>query len=561
MNRRYDVGIYTRLSVEDTANSAKGKRKGNPFQRDSTSIENQKVMLREYALLRGWNVVDTYTDDGFSGGNFHRPGFERMVADAEAGRIDLILVKDLSRLGRDYIEVGRYTDEVFPRLGCRFIALMDDIDSEGNDDLLPFRSLLNDYHLRDLSRKIRSVLHAKAHAGEYIGSYAPYGYIKNPDHPARLAVDPYAADIVRRIFTLRAQKTGYAKIAAALNNDGILPPRAYWFQREGRENPYRHVTVWTDRTVKLMLHNEVYLGHTVKLITGTRSYKDKTTVHRPEEAWARADNTHEAIVSQEMWNAVQRISLSRCNPADVKKPERSLFAGLLVCSNGHSMVCTSTVQRRKTDGRVVRYPRYYCSLHSRTGGAECSWHTISEKVLLKLVQADVQSQLAMAEIDEEGVVDRLRSRHSLPALLDTKKELEQLSDRMHELDGLGMSLYEDRLAGKISPETFQSLTAAADTERAEKQAKHRQLSKALAAAEQVAHDVDEWIQRLRAYLALDQPDRNTLHELIESIEIGERVGDFSNRVQDVRITYRFVGQMGGELDGRTESGDLLPSKS
>jgi len=544
MDRLYDVGVYVRLSVEDNANSAK-RQGGNPFQDQSVSIENQTAILTEYAMLRGWNLVQVYADDGFSGGNFQRPAFLRMVEDARAGRINLILCKDLSRLGRDYIEVGRYTDEVFPALGCRFIALMDDIDSEGNDDLLPFRSLLNDYHLKDLSRKIKSVLHAKAKAGEYIGAFAPYGYIKNPENTTQLIPDPYAAEVVRRIFSMRRDGASRFKIAAALNNEGILAPRAYWFHREGRENPYNTISEWRDCTVKYVLKNEVYLGHSVTMKTGTRSYKDKTPVNKPKENWARMENTHEPLISQDVWDAVRAVDRSKPAPAMKKAPEPSLFAGLLRCMDcGHTLGRNIDRQTRK-DGREVIYYSYTCTYHMQTGRTRCSPHRIYELTLLQFIRADVQAQLELAELHTERIADRLRLQRALPSLMETKKELEQLTKRIGELEVLGASLYEDRLSGIITPESFLSLSASADEERSEKQAVCNRLTETLAAAEQATQDVTMWIDSLRQYLSLEKPDRAMLDALIEKIEIGEREGSGKQRRQDVRITYRFVGQMGG----------------
>ena len=238
MSRQYNAGLYVRLSIEDASNSAKSK-KGNPFASVSDSIENQQTILSGYAEINGWNVIKIYSDDGFSGGNFHRPQFEEMIEDAKKGAIDLILVKDLSRFGRDYINVGHYVEDVFPSLGVRFIALMDDIDTEGNADILPFRSILNDYHLKDLSRKIKSVLHAKAKAGEYLNS-VPYGYMRNPANPRRLVIDEHAAAVVKRIFDMRSANTGLGKIIAVLNREGILCPRAYYYQQADKQEQYKY---------------------------------------------------------------------------------------------------------------------------------------------------------------------------------------------------------------------------------------------------------------------------------------------------------------------------------
>lgn len=548
MERRYNVGLYLRLSVEDSVNSQ--KRNGNPFQHESTSIENQRDILTEYVNLQGWDVTKVYPDDGWSGGGFNRPQFQEMIRDAEAGLIDLILVKDLSRLGRDHIEVDHYVEDVFPSLGVRFIALMDNIDSEGGSDILPFRSLLNDYHLKDLSRKIKSVLYAKAKAGEYVGAFAPYGFKKDPERHGRLAIDPYAAVVVRRIFDLRLQRLGYAKIAGILNGEGVLAPRAYCYASEGKANPYKVVPLWQYRTVKVILENEVYLGHSVKMKKGTLSYKNKTFIDRPKENWIRVEDTHEAIISQEVWDAVQAIDLRRSDPAERKKPERSLFAGLLFCDNGHSMVCNTGTKRRNED--VKKHRSYSCGLYRRTGGAECSWHTISEEALLRIVREDVQRQLERISVDEQRVVNEIQSRLTEVSLEETKKGLRKLFARLEELEALGAKLYEDRLNGVINLDTFMRLSADAEAERETVQAEHERLSKALETAERQALDINRWISSIRSYLAMDAPDTVTLRELIKRIEIGERESKSKGkgRRQAVKIIYRFVGSMGGETNGK-----------
>ena len=227
MKKLYKVGIYCRLSVDDASNSAKAK--GYIPADESASIENQYELLSKFVMLNGWTEVKAYRDDGYSGGNFQRPGFLEMLEDARHGLINLILVKDLSRLGRDFVEVGRYTDVIFPSLGCRFVSVLDCLDSEGdNTDMLHFRSLMNDYHLKDLSGKIKSVLHAKMRSGQYVAAYAPYGYRKSEEDRHRLVIDEEAAAVVRWMFELRRTGMAYGKIAGVLNGEGILSPRWYW---------------------------------------------------------------------------------------------------------------------------------------------------------------------------------------------------------------------------------------------------------------------------------------------------------------------------------------------
>lgn len=541
MDRRYNAGLYLRLSVEDGQNPK--KRNDNPFKSESTSIENQRDILTGYVRLRGWDVAKIYIDDGFTGGNFDRPAFQEMVRDAEAGLIDLILVKDLSRFGRSHIEVDHYVEDVFPALGVRFIALMDNIDSEGGADILPFRSLLNNYYLKDISRKIKSVIHAKAKAGEYVGAVAPYGYKKHSDNCGRLVVDSYAADVVRRIFEMRLQRMGYCKIAAALNVDGILPPRVYCYASEGKPNPFTTAAVWSDTTIKKILCSEVYLGHSVKLKKRSFSHKHKACVSRPEDEWARVENTHEAIISQDVWDAVQGVDLKNYDPTKRKAPTVSLFSELLYCADcGSTMAGGFTTTNRKSG--VVKIRTYTCRLHRRTGGSKCSWHTISEPVLIEIVRQDMQSQLERASVDEGKVVNEIQKRLSSISLEKAKNEHRQLSARLEDLDAQAASLYEDRLGGAINLNTFMRLSAVLEAARTEAQVKYESLSKNLEDAEQQIFDINGWIKGIRSYLALDEPDFDTLHELIDRIEVDEAEGKGKKRRQAVKIVYRFVGFMG-----------------
>ena len=247
IEKTYNVGIYCRLSNDD-------ERDG-----ESVSIENQYEILSRFVMLNGWIEVKTYRDDGYSGGNFQRPGFLEMLEDARHGLINLILVKDLSRLGRDFVEVGRYTDVIFPSLGCRFVSVLDCLDSEGdNTDMLHFRSLMNDYHLKDLSGKIKSVLYAKKKSGQYLTAYAPYGYRKSDEDKHRLVVDDEAAAVVQEVYRMRCSGMAYGKIAAALNSQGILSPRWYWELHYGKKGGCKYSKLWTYATVKNILNDTVY---------------------------------------------------------------------------------------------------------------------------------------------------------------------------------------------------------------------------------------------------------------------------------------------------------------
>ena len=536
MNKQYNVGLYLRLSVEDAFNSAK-RGKVNTLQNDSTSIENQRVLLAEYADMQGWNVVQVYSDDGFSGGAFdNRPAFQRMMRDAEIGLINLILVKDLSRFGRDYIETGRYTDEVFPALGVRFIALMDNIDSEGNDDLLPFRSILNDYHLKDLSRKVKSVMMAKAEKGEYIGTWAPYGFIKDPACKNRLLVDEYAAEVVRRIFDMRIQGFGFARIAAALNNEGILSPRTYAYMLAGTDKPAK---VWASCVVKDILINEAYIGHAVKFKTGYLSYKNRYVVYKPEDEWIRCENVYTPIVSQEVWDAVRQLDDTN-RKAAVTTSDYSLFYKLLRCADcGGSMIHKKSTSTSRVTGEKRIGHAYICTKHHNSGGSVCTRHTIREDILLAIVREDISKRLESLDIDENRIALEVQRRFNGESLDEAKKRRNQIAVRLEELAALGRKLYEDRLKGIISVDTFKALSEESESDRLAVKAEHEQLSECISSEERRALEVGSIIPKLHDFLSLENVTNETLAALIDRIIVSESEGRSKYRTHDVQIVYRY----------------------
>lgn len=295
--KTYNVGIYCRLSNDD-------ERDG-----ESVSIENQKLLLQNYVRQRGWNEVDTYIDDGYSGTNFDRPGVKRLIEDAKAKRINVILVKDLSRFGRNYIEFGQYTDYLFPSLGCRFIALNNGIDTEstnGSTDVMCFLNLFNEFYSRDTSKKVKAVKKACAENGKFMGTYPAYGYKRDPADKHHLVINEDTAPVVRRIFEMRAAGTGFHAIAVMLNEEGIPSPGVLYYQRKGQTDPRRVNHKWADQTVKNIVRSEVYIGNMVQGKTGTLSYKSRKLINKPEEEWIRVEGTHEPIsgfqICQELKN-------------------------------------------------------------------------------------------------------------------------------------------------------------------------------------------------------------------------------------------------------------------
>ncbi len=545
MQKRYKVGIYCRLSVDDASNSAKAK--GYIPADESVSIENQYALLSRFVMLNGWTEVKAYRDDGYSGGSFQRPGFLEMLEDARHGLIDLILVKDLSRLGRDFIEVGRYTDVIFPSLGCRFVSVLDCLDSEGdNTDMLHFRSLMNDYHLKDLSGKIKSVLHAKMRSGQYIAAYAPYGYRKSAEDRHRLVIDEEAAAVVRRMFELRRTGMAYGKIAGVLNSEGILSPRWYWAVKYGNGS-CKYAKLWMYATVKNVLANEVYTGTLVQNQTGSRSYKDSTMICKPESEWIRHEGAHEAIISPELWTAVQAVNQEKSLiAADNAPPKPFLFTGKLICADCKAPLQGNRENQRRKNGTSKRYVSYFCSRYAASGHGACSRHTIYEMTLTELVMSEIRAHAEKLELDEAAVLDRLQRQRSAASAEHTegiRREITKLRRRIYELEQSTAKLYEDKVCGVLTPAAFSVLMQKSEQERLQKAERLEELLSETQRQEQTTADMQHWAGLVRKHMHIRELDRETVDELIDHIEVGESAVVDGKRVRDIKIFYRFVGNV------------------
>ena len=545
MKKLYKVGIYCRLSVDDASNSAKAK---NYIPADeSVSIENQYELLSKFVMLNGWTEVKSYRDDGYSGGNFQRPGFLEMLEDARHGLINLILVKDLSRLGRDFVEVGRYTDVIFPSLGCRFVSVLDCLDTEGdNTDMLHFRSLMNDYHLKDLSNKVRSVLHAKMRSGQYITAYAPYGYRKSAEDRHRLVIDEEAAAVVRRMFELRRAGMAYGKIAAVLNSEGILSPRWYWAKLYGNGS-CKYANLWMYATVKNVLTSEVYTGNLIQNQTGSRSYKDDTMIYKPESEWIRHEALHEAIISPEVWNEVQAINRERTLlSADNAPPKPFLFTGKLICTDCKAPLQGNRETQRRKNGTSKKYVSYFCSRYTASGYGACSRHTIYEMTLTELVLSEIRAHAEALELDEAAALDRLQAQRTAADAErqeSVRQEIGKLRRRVYELEQMTAKLYEDKVCGSISAASFAVLLEKTEQERRQRTDRLDTLLAEVRQYEQSAADIQSWAAVVRKHLHIRELDRETVDELIDRIEVGEKTVVDGKNVRDIKIYYRFVGNI------------------
>ena len=535
--KTYNVGIYCRLSNDD-------ERDG-----ESVSIENQKLLLQSYVRQMGWNEIDVYIDDGYTGTNFNRPGVQRLIEDAKAKRINLILVKDLSRFGRNYIEIGQYTDYLFPSLGCRFIALNNGIDTEsrnGSTDVMCFLNLFNEFYSRDTSKKVKAVKRACAESGKFMGTYPAYGYKRDPADKHHLVIDEDTAPIVRRIFSMRATGMGFTGIAAQLNEEGIPSPGMLYYQRRGKADPRRVNHKWAGETVKHLIRNEVYIGNMVQGKTGTVSYKNKKLISKPEDEWIRVEGTHEPIISQDVWDTVQGIDQKRVRKNAASDGIRSVFTGLVYCAECGFKMRNHTEKFTYKDGSPGRYSSFICGNYARSGKSACTIHTIYENVLEQIVLEDIREKARFAAHDPEMLAQhilRLKDKEAQSHRTSCEQELKAVKTRLDELERLMQSLYEDKYSGTVPQSVFQTLIRKYETERAKKAAALPELELKLKAHMENRQDAGRWTEIIRQYTEITKLDESMLFALVDRIEVGEAQKVRGVRVRDVKVYYRYVGNV------------------
>lgn len=531
------AGLYYRLSQED-------ERAG-----ESLSIENQKKILEKYAHDNGFEIVDEYIDDGWSGTNFNRPGVQRLLEDAKNGRINVIIVKDLSRFGRNYIEVGQYTDYLFPTYNIRFIAVGDNVDSAVTEnsgmDMTPIMNVFNEWHAANTSKKIKAVIEANAKEGIYRCSYAPYGYIKGDDEKRLPVVDSEAAANVRRIFEMRASGVSPNHIAQTFNDEGILPPADYKEAKYGIPNTRKTHHLWSVTAIKQIVTNPTYLGHLVQMRTTNVSYKNKKQIKRDPEDMVWVYNTHEAIVSQELWDKCREMEASVSQGKKNKTGYVNPLSGLVYCADcGNKMYIKYNNTRHKRGGERTYYrENFTCGAYSKFGERACTSHYIQIKILNQLVLADIRSKMNLVLTDEKRAREEFLSRNEQLSTAEAaadRKKLTQSTRRLAELDKLIGSVYEDKVLGKIPEEVCINLLQKYQNEK-------KSLIETVTALEKKAQNVrddaanaDEFIRRLKAYMEVPELTREMCMELIEFITVDECPGKYSKAPREIHIYYKLI---------------------
>ena len=525
----YNVGIYMRLSKDD-------ERAG-----ESLSIENQRNILTAYVREQGWTLIDEYVDDGISGVSFDRPGVQRLLEDAKTGRINLILCKDLSRFGRNYIMVGQYLDYIFPCYNIRFIALNDNVDTANAQssgmDMMPIMNIFNEWHSANTSKKLRISAEAGAKAGKYHATFYAFGYLKGDDDKRTPVIDPYAAPIVRRIFEMRASGESLKKIADTLNAEHIPTPKEYQYSRIGKTDPSNYTHIWASTNVKLILNNPIYIGTLAQHRSSSVSYKNHKRVFYDKADWIVIENHHEPIVTQELWDKVREIDKSVSRGKRNKKGELAPLSGFLYCDScGYKMK-----QEYIRGAKNLRYSTYTCGFHSRYGKGYCTNHRIYTSIITELIVQDIRTKIQLT-VDEDKArklfLERKAGQYNAQTVGD-KKRIHDVEKRLAELEKLIQSVYENMVLGKVAEDMCIGLLDKYGEEKKALQSELEELRKHLDTLTQDREDVDEFIRRLKKYAGFEELTREMAFELIEYVTVDENPKD-KNIPREIHIYYKFL---------------------
>ena len=526
------TALYPRLSHEDE------------LQGESNSISNQKRILETYAKQNGFSNLRWYTDDGYSGANFQRPGFQAMLADIEAGKVGTVIVKDMSRLGRNYLQVGMYTEMIFPQKGVRFIAINDGVDSaQGENDFAPLRNIFNEWLVRDTSKKIKAVKRSKGMSGKPITSKPVYGYLMDEDE--NFIIDEEAAPVVRQIYSLCLAGNGPTKIARMLTEQQIPTPGTLEYRRTGSTHRYHpgYECKWATNTVVHLLENREYTGCLVNFKTEKPSYKLKHSIENPPEKQAVFENHHEPIIDRETWERVQELRKQRKRPN--RYDEVGLFSGILFCADCGSVMYQ---QRYQTDKR--KQDCYICGSYKKRT-ADCTAHFIRTDLLTAGVLSNLRKVTSYAakhearfmklliEQNEDG--DRRRNAAK-------KKELEAAEKRIAELSAIFKRLYEDSVTGRISDERFTELSADYEAEQKELKERAARLREELSKAQEATANAEKFMNVVRRHTTIEELTPTLLREFVEKIVVHESVALDGKRRgklrrQEIEIYYSFVGKV------------------
>ncbi len=530
--------LYGRLSHEDE------------LQGDSNSIINQRKILEKYAEDNGFTTYQFIYDDGFSGADFERPAFSQMIEDVEAGKVATVIIKDMSRFGRDYLKVGFYTEILFSEKDVRLIAINDNVDiGRGENDFTPMMNVFNEWFVRSTSKKIRAVWQAKGKSGERLAVIPPYGYRKDPDDKGKLIVDEESAEVVRRIFRLNVEGNGPAQIARILNSEHILNPSAYKYQQGilKKERPCKDPYYWNTTTIHKILDAQEYLGHTVNFKTWSKSYKDSKCRFNPPENQLVFENTHPAIIDEETWDIVRAMRQHKRRTPRYGKP--GLFSGVAYFSDCENKLYFHTRAIKNKWG--TRYEgSYSCSLYRKGVQYQeeraCTCHYINEAVLEQLVLEELRELLAFVSRHENRFVRLVmeKSRQEQTKETATKKRTaEKHRRRIAEIDVLIERLYTDNISGKVTDERYIKMSSKLEDEQAALVATLEMLTEEISEQESRAVNVDRFLELVRRTTKIETLTPAIVHEFIDRIIIHEPEQARGDRRQKVEIIYNNIGMV------------------
>lgn len=542
------TALYCRLSRDDGTES------------ESNSIGNQKKLLSQKAKEMGLTDTKYYVDDGYTGTNFNRPGFQQLIGDIEIGLVSAVMVKDLSRLGRDYVSVGNYTDSYFPEHNIRFIAVNDAIDSdEGESEIAPFKNILNEMYARDISKKIRSSHRLRGSMGEPL-SQPPYGYMKSPENKKKWIIDPEAATVVKSIFKMCLDGKGNETIARELQESEVLIPMAYWqskgLNRGGKKtqtNPYK----WCKTTVQKILSQQEYCGDIINFKTYSKSFKNKTRYENSKENWAVFKDVNEPIIDRETFETVQKfISKIKRRAPKKENGERSIFNGLIYCGDCHSKMRYHT----STSNKEIHY--FTCSDNKVDYRGKCPGrHYVRADALEKVVKLELRRLVEMLEIDESYFAQLLLRKNDEEREKDKKfleTELQKAIARSGTVSQLYEKLYEDNVIGKVSDEWFVELSHKYEKERMNLKAKIADTRHKIEELKNNNSEYEKFISAIRRFMQMDNLTSPLLRELIDHIDIFETEGTGKSRTQRIVIYYRFIGYI--ELPNTTKQTHIADTR-
>ncbi len=521
------TALYCRLSKDDDVVG------------DSNSIVHQKEMLAKYAKDHGFSNTQFYVDDGYSGTNFNRPSFTRMIDDVEKGKVKTVIVKDMSRFGRDYLRVGMYMEIIFPEAGVRLIAINDGYDGINKTDYnyIPFQNIMNEWMARDTSKKIRAVFQAKGRAGKHLSTNPPFGYVKSPEDKDKWIVDEEAAKTVKRIFQMFVDGVRMPEIARQLTKEKVETPQLYNLNR-GRKihRLSEYPEIWSVASIKGILDQIAYAGHTVNFQTTKKSFKNKKQMRLPKEEWVIHRNTQEAIIDEKTFETVQQMR--KVKRAYTKFNEPNMFSGLLFCADcGNRLTIQRVAKNRDMDN-------FTCATYRKKKKGLCTGHRILVSDLEEVVLTDLQRVCDYVFLHENEFIEqhlKFSKKEAERLQAKAKAELKRLDERCEEIGKIIRKLYEDNVSGRITDERFDYLAKSYENEQTEINDKRMELHQSILTAAQDNEKLSKFIKVVKSYTECRELTPEILNSFVEKIIVSETEVYDGRKMQEVKIVYKFVG--------------------